>query len=1084
MTKVITNIVEPIPEGIKRPVWSVMIPSFNPNEHFLKESINSLLLQDPGSDHMQIEFVDDCSTKADLEKFIYDNWKGRVEYHRLPKNVGHSFNFTESVRRARGEFVHLLHDDDRVKPGFYTRFESIFRKYKDAGAVFCRQEYIDDDGKFMFYSEPEMEETGILDDALVKLAQKQRIQYCAMVVRRKVYEQIGGYIPKNIGCEDWEMWVRIAAHFPIAYEPEALAEYRIHRKSMTLTDMRSGQDMRFLREAACIFTQYLPEDKREEVTLFRQKHYAVYSFNNAKRMYEEFNDEEGAAAQLSETIILNSEVVYENLDFLSKFKIPIHSTGVSVIINCQNDEDLIEITLRNLANQKVPRYIPWEVVFVDNASTDNSVKAAAESWKKYRSKTAFRIIELNDSAIYEARKTAIESAEYNFIIFCNPGNLLNINYVETVSKKMMEKINTGAIGGITEQASKQNLPEWFNDSINPSYQIGEQFEYSGDITWTKGTLWSDGMAIRKEAWKSLTDKSFISLFGNSANKTGASGIDSEICLAMRLTGWKIIYTYDLRLKKFISESALCWKHLRKISRQSGVKSVKLTPYTKIGDKSIRAGKFERFTDIQTGRNPRKHIRSAYRKLRKFRLWKLLSYHETLEGDEDILKIEFLFGVIEEHLKEYRSFNKKIRLLKKLVRKKEYTYLRSLIENRYFRFPQYKRKNDARGISVVLNYQNSSPYLLKRALEYISIQRINKDFQWEVIVVSNFVKEELKKDLKKLWKDSNCTAKLRFETQSILNNNKLKYFAKEICTFEYMVFLNENDFIGKDYIRIAYKVISKNKSAGMVGGQTELISDVRPPKWFERNKAFYSIGKISEESGDITNNKKYLWNSGIVIRKQAIHEAQMYNINLFSENDPGFMNEVPYDPDLAVNIKLSGWNILYEHRLILKHFISVKKFTWEYLRKLSQYNGIVEMRETAYPNLLNENSNDSHDRSWFNKANKTFGEIKKYPVKKIFSGVNDFKGDTDVVELEKLKGNFKEIIRNKDKHYKPALEFRAKNKNGHESNSGNDVLFKNEMKAGVSIVICCYNSAGTLPLTLKYIFTQTVPQNIPWEIIIV
>ncbi|MEZ4691516.1 MAG: hypothetical protein R3A12_15715 [Ignavibacteria bacterium] len=27
--------------------------------------------------------------------------------------------------------------------------------------------------------------------------------------------------------------------------------------------MRSGQDMRFLKEAAEIFTQYLPEDKRD-----------------------------------------------------------------------------------------------------------------------------------------------------------------------------------------------------------------------------------------------------------------------------------------------------------------------------------------------------------------------------------------------------------------------------------------------------------------------------------------------------------------------------------------------------------------------------------------------------------------------------------------------------------------------------------------------------------------------------------------------------------------------------------------------------------------------------------------------------
>ncbi|HMS65778.1 MAG TPA: glycosyltransferase [Ignavibacteria bacterium] len=185
-----SNIIPPVTEGIKRPKWSVMIPTYNPKEQFLIQAVNSVIIQDLGSDKMQIEVVDDCSTKVDVEKIVNDNWKGRVNYHRLPENVGHSFNFTECVRRSKGELVHLLHDDDKVKPGFYKIFESIFAKYENTGAVFCRQEYIDDDDKFMFHSELEMDDAGILDDALIKLAEKQRIQYCAMVVKREVYEKI------------------------------------------------------------------------------------------------------------------------------------------------------------------------------------------------------------------------------------------------------------------------------------------------------------------------------------------------------------------------------------------------------------------------------------------------------------------------------------------------------------------------------------------------------------------------------------------------------------------------------------------------------------------------------------------------------------------------------------------------------------------------------------------------------------------------------------------------------------------------------------------------------------------------------
>ena len=97
MLKEQLNIVLPVENGIKRPKWSVMIPTFNPKEHFLIQAINSVLVQDLGPDKMQIEVVDDCSTKVDVEKIVNDNRKGRVKYHRLEKNVGHSFNFTESV---------------------------------------------------------------------------------------------------------------------------------------------------------------------------------------------------------------------------------------------------------------------------------------------------------------------------------------------------------------------------------------------------------------------------------------------------------------------------------------------------------------------------------------------------------------------------------------------------------------------------------------------------------------------------------------------------------------------------------------------------------------------------------------------------------------------------------------------------------------------------------------------------------------------------------------------------------------------------------------------------------------------------
>ncbi|WP_166727610.1 glycosyltransferase [Mucilaginibacter gilvus] len=41
-----------------------------------------------------------------------------------------------------------------------------------------------------------------------------------------------------------------------------------------------------------------------------------------------------------------------------------------------------------------------------------------------------------------------------------------------------------------------------------------------------------------------------------------------------------------------------------------------------------------------------------------------------------------------------------------------------------------------------------------------------------------------------------------------------------------------------------------------------------------------------------------------------------------------------------------------------------------------------------------------------------------------------------------------------------------------------------MPAGVSVLICCYNSAGRLPATLKHLSAQQVPVDLSWEIIVV
>ena len=1068
--------IEPVPAGTKRPLWSVMIPTFNPGKYFI-DAVNSVLKQDQGEDNMQIEVVDDCSTKVDVKKIVEENWKGRVKYHKLPKNVGHSFNFTECIRRSKGELVHILHDDDMVKDGFYPKFRNKFKEFPEIGAAFCRQEYIDDDGKFMFYSDLEMEEPGVLENAVVKLAEKQRIQYCAMVVKRSTYEKIGGYIAKNIGCEDWEMWVRIASQFPVLYKPEALAQYRIHRKSMTLTDMRSGQDMRFLKEAADVFTQYLPEEKREEVTEIRNKHYSVYSMGNARRMFEEFKDEEGAAAQLSETILLNSETVFDNRDLLEKLKLPVREAGVTVIVQCRDRKELTDITLRNLVNQRVPSFIPWEIIFADITNSDSIEEDAGSSWIKYRSKIPFSILDLQGKNLFEARKEAVEKAKYNFIVFCNPGNLLNINYVEEVSLSMLQNRKAGAIGGITEGTAKIKLPDWFASNSYQVYECGKQFNKQGDISGSKGYLWSAGLAVRKESWNSILSETNLTEYGNNFNGLSLQGFDKLLCHNLKSDGWQIIYNEELSLKNYLTEPELSWKHLRKLYRQSGYDKAQIL-----------------YLENFPGKELRKLLLSTSRKLKNFKRWKLHSFSETLERDSDILKIEFYTGILTSLLKLFDNsdYNRRLRILKSLFRKKDHKYLRNITGLSYFRFPKYKNNRSKQGFSVLINNQNISSALLVKSVQHVFDQEAPEDLKFELIIAGGTLTPEIKNAIKNIRDKSGLHADLVFANGSFERRKQLIEFAIDKSRFDIIIFLSENDFIGKDYFRIANKVLNKYKSAGIIGGQKDLTSNVKSPKWINSHNEIFALGPQAEESGDISKSRGYIWNSGMVARKKALRDTLDLEISRYSEIQIDQYFEPPYDLELCTDLVKAGWQIYYEQRLKLKHFITVKEFSWEFLREKYFYNGISELNN-KYLNVIS-GKEVLENKNWKAQAIDTISELRKYPLSKVFSYKNEYSFDKDVLEIEKKKGKLKAIYNSRN-FYGQLLESYTKNKNGNGTNgsistNGTGSVNVNGKKqsaieiAGVSVVICCYNSEKILPLTLKYLFRQSVPDNIKWEIIII
>lgn len=239
------------------PFWSVMIPSYNGADR-IEAALASVLAQDPGPGAMQIEVVDDGSTEGDTEAVVRRLGGDRVSYHRQPRNVGHSANFNTCIERARGEVVHILHDDDAVRPGFYAALDPALRGRPEVGAAFVRTIYADADGHWRAFSPVERPVAGVIDDWLLRIASGQRVTTPSFVVRRSTYETVGGFGVPTYG-EDWEMWVRIATRFPVWFEPEPLAIYRMERPGSLSGDVRGTTGpARYMLDVTDVVASYLP----------------------------------------------------------------------------------------------------------------------------------------------------------------------------------------------------------------------------------------------------------------------------------------------------------------------------------------------------------------------------------------------------------------------------------------------------------------------------------------------------------------------------------------------------------------------------------------------------------------------------------------------------------------------------------------------------------------------------------------------------------------------------------------------------------------------------------------------------------
>ncbi len=285
--------IEPVASGGHRPFWSVMIPSYNCTA-YLEKTMGSVVAQDEGADRMQIEVVDDCSTQDDPAGLVGRVGQGRVSFFRQPRNVGVTANFNACVRRARGEWVHILHGDDYVLPGFYRAYGALIERHPAATMIIGPAVLVDAADRPLGVSMAMASREGPVADFAVREAVRNWTRTPSAVVRRSVYERSGGFLESLRHTADWELFFRAGLAGPVVTAAEPHCAYRVHAASDTLRWALGGENIRESIQTIDLCLARFPEKVRRALGATRHDALALY----ADKLAQEFRESGMSEASL------------------------------------------------------------------------------------------------------------------------------------------------------------------------------------------------------------------------------------------------------------------------------------------------------------------------------------------------------------------------------------------------------------------------------------------------------------------------------------------------------------------------------------------------------------------------------------------------------------------------------------------------------------------------------------------------------------------------------------------------------------------------------------------------------------------
>ena len=201
--------------------FSVVIPLYNKGP-YIRKALESVY--DQSFKDFELIVVDDGS--SDNSFFVAkESLKDCCVIYKLlhQDNSGVSIARNNGVAASQGDYICFLDADDWWASTFLERIDWLIREYPDAGIYGTNYYYVKNNKLRVCLSNTE---TGYIDYCKVYYEQfAMPLTSISVAINKVIFNEFGGFKPTLKLGEDFDLWIRIALKYKVAFLNESLAFY-------------------------------------------------------------------------------------------------------------------------------------------------------------------------------------------------------------------------------------------------------------------------------------------------------------------------------------------------------------------------------------------------------------------------------------------------------------------------------------------------------------------------------------------------------------------------------------------------------------------------------------------------------------------------------------------------------------------------------------------------------------------------------------------------------------------------------------------------------------------------------------------